>query len=508
MNGRATESTVVGFGVAYLVALTWAMANVSYDIWGAFVIGPVLVIAGVAMLRRLFRGKQAEIFSVMVVGLVAKLAGGIARYWVSFDAYGGGTDAQRYHQYGARVATDVWSGDTSVWSLVPRGVGTEFLERFTAVVYTLTGWSRLGGFFVFAWIAYWGIALMVKAAIIAIPGLARRRYALLATLAPSIVFWPSSIGKEAYMFLTLGVGTFGLARLVSRPGIVVSFAITLAGLGSAAFVRPHIVAVWVAGAIPALLVVVVRGRSGVTRTTGRRATDAFAAALLLVVASVALLAAARATVDYLDPAAGDETQVSTSLTDILAETTRRTGEQGSTYTPPAVDSPADWPIAIVRTIFRPLIVEARGLGQLLAAVELTAFLALCAVSWKRARRLPREMVTNPYVAFAMATLLLAGLAYSSFANLGVLTRQKSLIFPFLLLIPCLPEVGRSTRPKREVKRDAVVTSQKSSTSPSETAQLASGGVPASLRARQVRTGPPPGRGNHDEPFWRGPMRMT
>lgn len=509
MSDRATESTVVGFGVAYLVALTWAMANVSYDIWGAFVIGPILIIAGVAMLRRLFPGKQSEIYSIMVVGLVAKLAGGIARYWVSFDAYGGATDAQRYHQYGARVAADVWSGDVSVWSLVPRGIGTEFLERFTAVVYTLTGTSRLGGFFVFAWIAYWGIALMVKAAIIAIPGLARRRYALLTTLAPSIVFWPSSIGKEAYMFLTLGVGTFGLARLLSRRGVVVSLAVTLAGLGAAAFVRPHIVAVLVAGAIPALLVVVVRGRSGVTRTTGRRATDAFAATVLLVIASVALLAAARATVDYLDPAAGDETQVSsTSLSDILAETTRRTGEQGSTFTPPAVDSPADWPVAALRTIFRPLIFEARGLGQLLAAVELTAFLGLCALSWQRVRRLPREMLTNPYVAFAITTLLLAGLAYSSFANLGVLTRQKSLIFPFLLLIPCLPEVARSSRPKREVRRDAAGPAQKSSTSPSESAQLASGGQPVSSRARQVRTGPPPGRGNHDESFWRGPMRMT
>ena len=519
MNASRAESTAVGLGVAYLLGLTWAMANVSYDIWGAFIIGPVLLIVGVAMLRRLFRGAQSEVYTIMTVGLIAKLAGGIARYWVSFDAYGGATDAQRYHQYGAEVATAAWRGEVPLWDLVPRGIGTEFLERFTALAYTLTGTSRLGGFFVFAWIAYWGVALMVKAALIAIPGLARRRYALLATLAPSIVFWPSSIGKEAYMFLTLGLGTFGIARLVSRRGLVVSLAITLAGLGGAAFVRPHIVAIWVAGFMPALLVVAVRGRRGVTRTTGRRATDALAAVLLLAAASVALVFAARATVDYLDPSAGDETQVSSaSVTDILAETTRRTSEQGSTYPPPSVESPTDWPYATLRTIFRPLLIEARGLGQLLAAVELTAFLGLCLLSWPRVRRLPRELVTNPYVAFAITTLLFGGLAYASFANLGVLTRQKSLIFPFLLLIPCLPEVRQATRKptpstqphtREFLTRESLVGGvQNSSTSPRERDQLASGGVPASFTARHVRTGPPPGSGSQDEAFWGGPSRIT
>jgi hypothetical protein len=52
--------------------------------------------------------------------------------------------------------------------------------------------------------------------------------------------------------------------------------------------------------------------------------------------------------------------------------------------------------------------------------------------------LPRTILTVPFVAFAMTTLFAAGLAYASFANLGILTRQKSLVFPLLLLLPCLP----------------------------------------------------------------------
>jgi hypothetical protein len=33
---------------------------------------------------------------------------------------------------------------------------------------------------------------------------------------------------------------------------------------------------------------------------------------------------------------------------------------------------------------------------------------------------------------------MGGLVYTSFANLGILTRQKSLLLPLLLLLPCLP----------------------------------------------------------------------
>lgn len=492
MNGRATEQAVVALAVAYLVVLALAVANLSYDVWGALVLAPVLLMAGVAVLRRMFRGSQAQLFDVMVVGMVAKLAGGVARYWVSFEAYGGATDAQRYHQYGAKAASDLWAGRSSWTAMVPHGTGSAFIERFTGLVYTLSGSSRLGGFFVFAWIGYLGIALFVKAAVIAIPGLARRRYALIVVLAPSVIFWPSSIGKEAYMFLMLGLATFGIARLLSRRGFVVSAAITVAGLGGAAFVRPHIVGVWIAGMLPALVVALLVGRGHSTRRSRSRAGDVLVLTALITVALAGLSVIAQSTVNYLNPSS-DEVSV-TSISDILTETTRRTSkESGSTFVPPAVASPTDWPYASLRTLTRPLIFEADSLSQLLVAAEMMAFLGLCLVSWRRLVNLPRLIITNPFVTFAMTTLFLAGLAYSSFGNLGVLTRQKSLIFPLMLLIPCLPK--RSTVTRR------LPPNQNSSTSPRESDQLASGGMPASLTARHVSTGPPPGNGIDPDDIW-------
>ena len=66
-----TEQAVIALAVAYLVALAWAMTNLSYDIWGAFVVAPVLLIVGVPLLRRMFRGSQANLFGVMVAGIAA-----------------------------------------------------------------------------------------------------------------------------------------------------------------------------------------------------------------------------------------------------------------------------------------------------------------------------------------------------------------------------------------------------------------------------------------------------
>ena len=533
-DGGARALAVAAAG--YLVVLAWAMANLSYDIWGALVLAPILITVGVLLLRVLFRGSQGDLFGLMVLGLLAKLAGGVARYWVSFDAYGGATDAQRYHAYAARAASDVWTGSVPWSNILPHGTGTEFFERFTALVYSLTGTSRLGGFFVFSWLSFWGVAFFVKAALLAVPGLARRRYVALTTLAPSVIFWPSSIGKEAFMFLTLGVGTFGVARLLAGRNLFVAIAMAGVGFGAALFVRPHIVGVWVAGVIPGLAIALLR------RPTGRRLSGAPSGARTLMMLFVIVIALfgmsliAQTTVDYLNP--GSDEVSATSIEEILAETTRRTSESGSTFVPPSVDSPADWPYASIRTLTRPLLFEARGAGQLLAAAEILALLGLCALAWRRLANIPRLMVVNPYVTFALTTLFLGGLAYSSFANLGVLTRQKSLVYPFLTLIPCLPwatalPVPQPSREPARVARlrprpasvgatagrmqpaarrrsdrhpeiwgdELVGPRQKSSMSPSDRAQLGRGGGPGSVRARHVRTGPPPGKGSQPDDIW-------
>ncbi|MEX2625711.1 MAG: hypothetical protein WD225_02445 [Ilumatobacteraceae bacterium] len=444
MNQRFAAGILVAGALLYIAAFGWSIVNLSYDMWGAFVVIPPLSVLGVLALRRMFPGDLQQIATILSFGLFVKFAGAAARYWVGFEAYDGGIDAQRYHDYAAERATSVWSGESSVWSLVPDGFGTPFMEDATAIIYAFTGASKLAGFFVFAWIAYMGTAWFVKAASIAIPGFLNRRYAVLCALAPSIVYWPSSIGKEAWMFLTLGLGTYGVARVLSRRGLAASVVIALVGLLAAAMVRPHMAGLWLAGVLPALVVLLFARDSGEQRRV--RGGDRLAVAGAIVLAAVGLVIAAGATLRYLD--FSDETGDVTAIS-IIEETSRRTQQAGSSFEPPSVSSPTEWPYASVRTLTRPLLIEARGAGQLLSALEVTALLGVALISWRRVANLPRLVAATPYLTFAMTVLFFGSLAFTSFANLGVLTRQRTLLFPFLLLVLCVP-----TRAERAARRTA------------------------------------------------------
>ncbi len=488
MNWRIGEHGVLAGAVAYLIVLGWSMTNLSYDIWGFFVALPVLALLGMFGVRRMFPGDSSAILTVMYVGLAAKFAGAGARYFIAFDVYGGNSDSERYHQYAKDAAAAVWRGDASVFSVLPGGVGTRFIERFTSFVYTLAGSSKLAAFAIFAWLAFWGAAFLVKAACVAVPGLTRRRYALLCVLAPSVVYWPSSIGKEALMMFTLGVSAYGIALLLARSGFVRPILITAIGLTGAAFVRPHMAGLWLAGCVPALVVTLFRrGDSAPERRSGRRG-EKLALILVIVVAAIALVSVGTATVRYLNPGGDETVATGDRISDILAETSRRTSDGTSTYPPPAVNGPADWPFASIRTLLRPLPTEARGAGQLLSALELLVFGVICIACWKRVINVPRLLIRNPYVTFAATSLFFGGLAFATFANLGILTRQKSLLFPLMMLLPCLPEFV----PRRQQAKPPP--SQVGSTSLGVGAQLDRVGVSASVTAHKVRSGPPSGNG--------------
>ena len=56
---------------------------------------------------------------------------------------------------------------------------------------------------------------LYRAFTIAIPDGNRRSYARLLFFLPSMLYWPSSIGKEAWMLFTLGLAAFGTARLLT-----------------------------------------------------------------------------------------------------------------------------------------------------------------------------------------------------------------------------------------------------------------------------------------------------
>ncbi len=56
---RPFEAAVVVAGAVYLVVLGWAMQSLSYDIWGALVVIPVLALISAPLIMRAFSGDLA-----------------------------------------------------------------------------------------------------------------------------------------------------------------------------------------------------------------------------------------------------------------------------------------------------------------------------------------------------------------------------------------------------------------------------------------------------------------
>jgi hypothetical protein len=430
---------MVGGAALYLVVISWAMTNLSWDFWGALIYAPLLTLATILLARRMFTGPLQPVVTAVVVGFVFKLAGAMARYWVAFTAYGGASDSVRYHEMGSLIAALFWRRKIDLLSLIPSGSNTQFVEGVAGLVYSIIGTSQLAAYVVFAWFGYVGVMCFIKAACVSVPGLAQRRYAWLCVLMPSVVYWPASLGKESLMMLGLGLGSLGVARLFERGGFLRGLLLTVIGFGFVGFIRPHIAGVFIAGVLPGLMVAF--RRPATADADGAPKRNRFVLFLTIAVALVAVVFVASLALTFLEPSKTDGDEASGGVggvTAILEETSRRSEIGGSSFEPPSITNPLMWPYAVVRTLTRPLPFEASGVFQLISAAEMSAFLALCAYWWRPLVGLRRSVVRIPYIAYAMVVLFMGGLVYTSFANLGILTRQKSLLLPLLLLLPCLP----------------------------------------------------------------------
>ena len=91
-------------------------------------------------------------------------------------------------------------------------------------------------------------------------------------------------------------------------------------------------------------------------------------------------------------------------------------------------------------------VSAHGLTQLLAAAENTVILVVIALSLAHLRLVPRAARQRPYV--LMCLLYSIGFIYlfAALGNLGLITRERTLLLPFMLVLLALPIAPRGHDP--------------------------------------------------------------
>jgi hypothetical protein len=234
------------------------------------------------------------------------------------------------------------------------------------------------------------------------------------------------------MSVAVGVGAYGAARILARrprgyPLLVLG---TLLGIE----VRPNEIAI-LAGSFAAAMVFRARDTRQTLRGFRRILTWAFMAGLLVFSAVL--------TQKFLHHGGS-----SFSLQTIgkgNAGSGAGFGSSNVSYS----TNPLAYPKDIYTVLFDPLPITAHSGTQLLAAGENSIILVLILTSLRRLRILPRVARARPYV--LLATLYTLGFmyAFAALGNLGLITRERTLVLPFLLVLLAIPISPKGAPPRYE-----------------------------------------------------------
>lgn len=412
--------------------------NDAWDFVGAFVIGPALFVFTIPILQRQAKREgDSTLMTLLIAALILKLLGSIARYVLAIDLYQGKNDAIFYDHIGGQLADSFRAGDFSLHGA--GATGSEFIELLTGLVYTIIGQSIVGGFLFFSWLGFLGLFFFYRAFTIAVPEGRKRTYARFVFFLPSLLFWPSSIGKESWMMFTLGITALGAAHFFSGKTWK-GLALAALGLWWAALPRPHIAALAGVGIGAGTLV------RRVKKGTGFGPLIKLGWIAVVAVAAVFFISQASS---FLKDAGID---TSSGLTTALEDTADRASGGKSTIEAPVLNSPGQAPIAIFTVLYRPTIADAASPQALLASAEGT-FLFLLAIWrfrwWLAAARLVRR---RPYVLFSMLMVGMLIFAFSTIGNLGILARERVQLIPFYLVLFSIPPPKRR-RPEERGPED-------------------------------------------------------
>ena len=405
--------------VVVLTSFVWTMMAGSYEDFAAFLIFGGLVAISVPILRRAARHGVAPPTPLLTAALLLKLTSAIVRYRVAYGIYGGVADASTYD----KVARGHYQDFRHLQLFMPDTTPFHGLVPFlNTVIYALVGPTELGAFLVMSWIGFWGLYLFYRAFRIGFPEGDHLRYGLLIFFLPSLLYWPSSVGKEAWMTFAIGLFTYGLSRVLAQmPGGYVAAG---AGLWGVMMVRPHVALVLLPAAGLAF------GLRRSARTGSRLSVVKVVGLALLLVGSLVAVAKVQS---YFGINSLDVQSVTHELDTVRAQT----AEGASTYSPPNAQSPLGYLIAVVTMLFRPFPWEVHTVQAVAAAVECVLLAMVSLTALPRIVRGWADIVTRPYLVFAVVYTALFILAFSSIANFGILARERVQVLPAVAILLCI-----------------------------------------------------------------------
>lgn len=412
----------------------WATAAAAVTAFGAMIgmgasgAGAVVFLAlsavGVSTIAHWMRSDADRSWLVgwVSLGFLVKLAGTFARFGMVRYLYGYG-DSLSYYRAGVEFA-EMWR-DGRVPGLSGRGgFGTQVVEWVTGFLFAAFTPDLLGGFMIFAVLAFLGQILLYAAFRRWAEPHHLKPYALMVFLLPTFAFWPSSIGKDSLVMLGLGWSAYATARVLERFELrwVMVLGLGLVGLGA---VRLHIAALVIAAAAGAALISKKHPDAGAA-ASGRRIlfVGACAAAALLVLL-------------LLPDLLGFTLEDTRDFEFMTSEVVRRTSERGTVAPGGPVRGPGDLPGALALVLFRPSLLDATEPQHYLAALE-TTFLAALTL-WRLPTLVGRlgRWRSNAYAVFSTLYTVAFAVVFSAVRNLGIIARQRGQVLPMFLAVVIL-----------------------------------------------------------------------
>jgi hypothetical protein len=389
-----------------------------YDWQGFIIVAVVICLLAVYILPR-FASKEQGNFLLIVLtsGLALKLLASLVRIFMAFSVYEGAADAADYSYWGTIISQHIWRLEFD--QLAPFFQwGTATLRLFTGIVYTVIGPTLYGGYLVFAFLSFLGSYCFYRAFTVAFPQGNHKLFAILLFLFPSILYWANGIGKDAVIFLCIGLFALGSARLSDNKlnGLL---AVT-AGLIGVTVIRPHI------GAILAIAL----GLAFATRTSGKNKTNPATFLIgLIALAGLAWFLLPRA-IGFI----GLEGLSAEEISGFLEKQQGLTTQGGSSFNTVDILNPINFPVVLATILFRPFPWEANNILAMVQSLEGLVVMGLVILNLKNLKQAFTSALSQMYIRFILFFGIEFVIAFSAIGNFGILARERVMMLPFFFML--------------------------------------------------------------------------
>jgi hypothetical protein len=280
--------------------------------------------------------------------------------------------------------------------------------------------------------AHFGQVYIYKAFCEAFPHISRKRLVLAALFVPSEIFWSCGLIKEGVAIIGLGFAFWGVQRFIRGDRLSAILALSFGSVVIGLF-KSYILVAIVAGTVAYYFF-----NAPKRQVLLSRPGNIFAGAMIGALGGAAIL---RIFPHYRPEAVAEQAAYYQEVGQVLAGgSTYAMGDSSRTS---FAGQLAFAPIALITSLYRPFLFEARSPQVLINALETSTLLFLQArIFWRQpVARTLSQITAQPMLVFAVVFCLVFGVGVGlTTTNLGTLSRYRMPLVPFLWLVTLVLDV--------------------------------------------------------------------